>query len=59
MIIKNAKVFINGKFTDTDVRFDDQVITEIGKDLTGDEVIDAGGNYLYARIQIEIGRAHV
>ena len=48
MIIKNAKVFIDGKFTDTDVRFDDQIITEIGKDLTGDEVIDAKGNYLYA-----------
>ena len=50
MIIKNAKVFIDGKFVNTDVRFDDQKITEIGNDLTGDEVIDAKGNDLYAGI---------
>ena len=48
MIIKNAKVFIDGQFHDTDVRYDNEKILEIGKDLTGDEVIDADGNYLYA-----------
>ncbi|MBQ3384795.1 MAG: amidohydrolase family protein [Erysipelotrichaceae bacterium] len=48
MIIRNAKVFIDGKFRDTDVRYDNNKILEIGKDLTGDEVIDAKGNYLYA-----------
>lgn len=48
MIIRNAKVFIDGKFWDTDVRYDNNRILEIGKGLTGDEVIDAKGNYLYA-----------
>ena len=48
MIIKNAKVFIDGQFRDTDVRYDSSGILEIGKDLAGDEVIDAKGNYLYA-----------
>ena len=48
MIIKNAKVFIDGQFRDTDVRYDNSGILEIGKDLAGDEVIDAKGNYLYA-----------
>ena len=50
MIIKNARVFIDGEFRNTDVRFDEQTITEIGSDLTGDEIIDAGGNDLYAGI---------
>ncbi len=48
MIIRNAKVFIDGQFGDTDVRYDSSGILEIGKDLAGDEVIDAKGNYLYA-----------
>ena len=48
MIIRNAKVFIDGQFRDTDVRYDNSRILEIGKDLAGDEVIDAKGNYLYA-----------
>ena len=48
MIIKNAKVFIDGQFRDTDVRYDNSGILEIGKDLAGDEVIDAKSNYLYA-----------
>ena len=47
MVIKNAKVFINGRYLDIDVQFKDGVITNIGKDLADDEVIDAGGNYLY------------
>ena len=48
MIIKNAKVFIDGRFHDTDVRYDSQGIREIGPDLSGEEVIDASGYYLYA-----------
>ena len=50
MIIKNAKVFIDGSFHDVDVRFNENEITEIGKDLQGDEVIDAKGLDLYAGI---------
>ncbi|MBR0474888.1 MAG: amidohydrolase family protein [Erysipelotrichaceae bacterium] len=50
MIIRNARVFIDGKFNDVDVRFDENGITEIGKDLCGDEVIDGNGKYLYAGI---------
>ena len=46
MIIKNAKVFIDGQFRDTDVRYDNSGILEIGKDLAGDEVIDGKSNYL-------------
>ena len=48
MIIKNAHVFIDGEFRDVDVRYDNEKILEIGKDLQGDDVIDAKGNYLYA-----------
>ena len=48
MIIKNAHVFIDGEFHDVDVRFDEQKILEIGKQLRGDDIIDAKGNYLYA-----------
>ena len=50
MIIKNARTFLNGVFTDLEVRFDGNGITEIGHNLTGDEVIDAEGNYLFAGI---------
>ena len=50
MIIRNAKVFIDGKFHDVDVRFDEKCITEIGKNLSGDQIIDAEGNELYAGI---------
>ena len=48
MKIINAKVFIDGKFEDVEVKFDKNQILEIGKDLKDDEVIDAKGNYLYA-----------
>ena len=48
MLIKNAKVFIDGNFHDTEVQFDEKGITAIGKDLKDDEVIDAHGNYLFA-----------
>ena len=48
MIIKNAHVCIDGNFNDVDVRYDETGIQEIGKGLTGDEVLDAHGAYLYA-----------
>ena len=41
MIVRNAHVFIDGKFNDVDVRYDETGIQEIGKGLTGDEVLDA------------------
>lgn len=47
-LIRNAHVFIDGEFVDVDVKYDDNTILEIGKNLTADEVIDANGNYLYA-----------
>ena len=51
MKITNAKVFIDGWFhDDLEVRFDDERILEIGRDLKDDEVIDGKGNYLYAGI---------
>ena len=56
MIIKNARVFIDGEFRNTDVRFDEQTITEIGNDLTGDQIIDAGGNDLSAGIIEDLPR---
>ena len=49
MIIKNGKVFINGKYHDVDVRVVDNKIKEIGKGLTGDaEIYDANGKYVFA-----------
>ncbi len=48
MIIKNANVFINGSFHACDVRYDAEGIQEIGRDLCGDEIIDAQGYDLYA-----------
>ena len=48
MLIKNAKVFIDGKFHETEVQFDEKGITAIGNDLKDDEVIDAEGKYLFA-----------
>ena len=50
MIIKNANVFIDGSFHQTDVRFNEDCIQEIGVDLQGGTVIDAKGNDLYAGI---------
>lgn len=52
MLIKNAKVFIDGQFQDVEVQFDEKGITAIGNGLKDDEVIDAEGKYLYACIQI-------
>lgn len=45
MIIKNAKVYIDGCFRGADVAFDGH-IREIGTDLTGPDVIDAKGLFL-------------
>ena len=50
MLIKNAKVFIDGQFHDTEVKFNEEQILEIGNDLQDDEVIDASGHDLYADI---------
>ena len=50
MKIINARVFIDGQFVSTEVRFDETGITAIGNDLPDTEVIDAEGNYLYAGI---------
>ena len=50
MIIENARVFIDGKFHDVDVRFNESEITEIGRNLYGSEVIDGKGLDLYAGI---------
>ena len=33
MLIKNAKVFIDGQFHDTEVKFNEKQILEIGNDL--------------------------
>ena len=48
MLIKNAKVVIDGQFQDVEVQFDEKGITAIGNGLKDDEVIDAEGKYLYA-----------
>ena len=45
MIIKNAKVYIDGRFRGVDVAFDGR-IREIGNNLTGPDVIDAKGLFL-------------
>lgn len=50
MKITNAHVFIDGRFQDVEVRFDNEKILEIGQNLKDDEVIDAQGQYLYAGI---------
>ena len=50
MKIVNGKVFIDGRFRDVEVQFENGKITNIGKDLVDDEVIDAKGQYVYAGI---------
>ena len=51
MIITNANVFMNGRFTAADVRFDADKIIETGTDLISrypeEEILDAQGNDLY------------
>ena len=51
MIIKNANVFIDGRFHRTDVRYNENEILEIAEDIkpeSNEEVIDAEGYDLYA-----------
>ncbi|MEG0615325.1 MAG: N-acetylglucosamine-6-phosphate deacetylase, partial [Oscillospiraceae bacterium] len=47
MLIKNAKVLTDDfKFSDVDVRIENGKIAEIGKNISGEDVIDANGQYL-------------
>ena len=46
----NGKTFIDGRFTDAEVKFDTKGIIEIGKNLKDEEIIDLKGNYLFAGI---------
>ena len=48
MIIKNAKVFVDGQFHDYDVKTENGLITEVAENIEGDEVFDARGQYLFA-----------
>lgn len=43
MIIKGGKAFIENSFLDRDIRFEDGKIIEIGRNLQGEELIDAKG----------------
>ena len=47
MIIRNAKVFIGGKYHDIDVLCKDGKIDAIGCGLEDADVLDAGGQYLF------------
>lgn len=47
MLIKNASVFIDGKFHDVDVRFENGLIQEIGKKICDDLVVEASGKLLF------------
>ena len=47
MIIRNARVFIDGQFHDYDVRTENGIITEIADRIDG-EGFDAEGKYLFA-----------
>ena len=48
MILKNAKVFIEKKFTDADIYIKDGIIAEIGKncDLSDTDIIDCTDKYI-------------
>ena len=48
MIIKNAKVFVDGQFHDYDVKTENGLITEVADNIKGDDVFDAKGQYLFA-----------
>jgi N-acetylglucosamine-6-phosphate deacetylase len=48
MLIRNAKVFIDGCYQDVDVRCLDGLISAVGKNLSDSESIDAKGMYLFA-----------
>ncbi len=43
LLVKNGKVFTQGKLVETDVLCENGAITKISKGLTGDNVIDASG----------------
>ena len=46
MIFKNAEVFCGESFQKLDVEINDDIITKIGENLSGDEVIDLTGKML-------------
>jgi N-acetylglucosamine-6-phosphate deacetylase len=46
LIIKNAKVFYNTKFQYLDVEFEEDIIKNIGVNLSGSEIIDCEGKLL-------------
>ncbi|MBR0137327.1 MAG: amidohydrolase family protein [Erysipelotrichaceae bacterium] len=48
MKITNGKVFIDGHFRDLEVQFDNERITAIESNIEDADVIDAGGNYVFA-----------
>lgn len=48
MLIRNARVFIDGQFRDADVRFENGQITAVGKVPADAQTLEAGGNYLFA-----------
>lgn len=48
MLIKNASVFIDGKFHDVDVRIKEGLIQDIGKNLQDEKIVDASGKLLFA-----------
>lgn len=47
MKITNARVFLDGRFQDTEVCFDEERILEVGQGLNDEQVIDGKGMYLY------------
>lgn len=49
MIIKNGKVFrgVSNTYENVDVRFEDGKIIEVAENLSGDEIIDASGCFVY------------
>lgn len=48
MKIKNAKVFLDGKFQNLEVQYQDGIITKIDKFIPDNDDVDANGMYLYA-----------
>ena len=47
MLLRNGRVFIDGVYRNVDVEFKDGLITAIGEDLDGDEVIDVTGKLIF------------
>ena len=48
MKITNGKVFLDGRFQDLEIKFENGVITEVAEHVEDDEVIDANGQDVYA-----------